>query len=161
MTPPITVPSSTQARSKRSHGFVRAAVDGGATAVTGGGPVDRPGSFFAPTVLTNVKPGNPILREEIFGPVAPIVAVPDDDDAILALANDCEVGLAGYVCGGDFGRALSVSERLEVGMVGLNRGLVSDPATPFGGVKESGIGREGGHEGVLAFTEAKLIVTAW
>ncbi|MEY2398601.1 MAG: succinate-semialdehyde dehydrogenase / glutarate-semialdehyde dehydrogenase [Actinomycetota bacterium] len=141
--------------------LVRAAVDHGATAVTGGSALDRPGAFFAPTVLTNVAPDNPILQEEIFGPVAPIVTVPDDDDAILALANDCEVGLAGYVCGGDFGRALSVAERLEVGMVGLNRGIVSDPATPFGGVKQSGIGREGGHEGVLAFTEAKLIVTSW
>ncbi|MBA2609263.1 MAG: NAD-dependent succinate-semialdehyde dehydrogenase [Actinobacteria bacterium] len=142
-------------------GFVRDAIEHGATEVTGGAALDRPGSFFAPTVLTNVRPDNPILREEIFGPVAPIVAVPDDDDAILALANDCEVGLAGYVCGGEFARALSVSERLEVGMVGLNRGIVSDPATPFGGVKQSGIGREGGHDGVLAFTEPKLIVTAW
>jgi succinate-semialdehyde dehydrogenase/glutarate-semialdehyde dehydrogenase len=141
--------------------LVRAAIDAGATAVTGGQAIDRPGSFFAPTVLTNVAPDNPILRDEIFGPVAPIVAVPDDDDAILAMANNSEVGLAGYVCGGDFARALSVAERLEVGMVGLNRGLVSDPATPFGGVKQSGIGREGGHEGVLAFTEAKLIVTEW
>jgi succinate-semialdehyde dehydrogenase/glutarate-semialdehyde dehydrogenase len=141
--------------------LVNAATAAGARAVTGGAPIDRTGSYFAPTVLTNVAPDNPILREEIFGPVAPIVSVPDDDDRILALANDCEVGLAGYVCGGDFARALSVAERLEVGMVGLNRGIVSDPATPFGGVKESGIGREGGHEGVLAFTEPKLIVTEW
>jgi succinate-semialdehyde dehydrogenase/glutarate-semialdehyde dehydrogenase len=141
--------------------LVNAATAAGARAVTGGAPIDRTGSYFAPTVLTNVAPDNPILREEIFGPVAPIVSVPDDDARILALANDCEVGLAGYVCGGDFARALSVAERLEVGMVGLNRGIVSDPATPFGGVKESGIGREGGHEGVLAFTEPKLIVTEW
>lgn len=141
--------------------LINAATAAGARAVTGGGPIDRAGSYFAPTILTNVAPDNPILREEIFGPVAPIVSVPDDDARILALANDCEVGLAGYVCGGDFARALSVAERLEVGMVGLNRGIVSDPATPFGGVKESGIGREGGHEGVLAFTEPKLIVTEW
>ncbi|HUR78136.1 MAG TPA: NAD-dependent succinate-semialdehyde dehydrogenase [Acidimicrobiales bacterium] len=141
--------------------LVRAAVDNGAVAATGGGRVDRQGTFFSPTVLTNVAPGNPILREEIFGPVAPIVAVPDDDVRMLELANDCDVGLAGYVTGGDFARALSVAERLEVGMVGVNRGIVSDPSTPFGGVKASGIGREGGHEGVLAFTEPKLIATEW
>jgi succinate-semialdehyde dehydrogenase/glutarate-semialdehyde dehydrogenase len=146
---------------KKVDALVRAAIDAGATAAVGGGALDRAGTFFAPTVLTGLAPDNPILREEIFGPVAPIVAVPDDDDAILALANDCEVGLAGYVTGGDFARALSVAERLEVGMVGVNRGIVSDPATPFGGVKQSGIGREGGHEGVLAFTEPKLIVTEW
>ncbi len=141
--------------------LVNAATAAGGRVVTGGKALDRAGSFFAPTILAGLAPDNPILREEIFGPVAPIVAVPDDDERILALANDCEVGLAGYVCGGDFARALSVAERLEVGMVGLNRGIVSDPATPFGGVKESGIGREGGHEGVLAFTEPKLIVTEW
>ncbi|MEY2473160.1 MAG: succinate-semialdehyde dehydrogenase / glutarate-semialdehyde dehydrogenase [Actinomycetota bacterium] len=142
--------------------LVRSALDAGATAATGGARLtDRKGTFFAPTVLTGVAPDNPILREEIFGPVAPIVAVPDDDERMLELANDCDVGLAGYVTGGDFARALSVAERLEVGMVGVNRGIVSDPSTPFGGVKASGIGREGGHEGVLAFTEAKLIATEW
>jgi succinate-semialdehyde dehydrogenase/glutarate-semialdehyde dehydrogenase len=146
---------------KKVDELVRAALDAGASAVVGGKILDRTGTFFAPTVLTGVKPDNPILREEIFGPVAPIVAVPDDDDAILRLANDCDVGLAGYVTGGDFARALSVAERLEVGMVGVNRGIVSDPSTPFGGVKASGIGREGGHEGVLAFTETKLIATEW
>ncbi|MDP1794939.1 MAG: aldehyde dehydrogenase family protein, partial [Acidimicrobiales bacterium] len=88
--------------------LVTAATSAGARAVTGGRPIDGVGSYFAPTVLTNVGPDNPILREEIFGPVAPIVSVPDDDERILALANDCEVGLAGYVCGGDFARALSV-----------------------------------------------------
>jgi succinate-semialdehyde dehydrogenase/glutarate-semialdehyde dehydrogenase len=139
--------------------MVRSAIDAGAVAATGGKRLD--GTFFAPTVLTGVRPDNPILQEEIFGPVAPIVAVQDDDAALLRLANDCEVGLAGYVCGGDFARALSVAEQLEVGMVGVNRGIVSDPSTPFGGVKGSGIGREGGHEGVLAFTEAKLIATEW
>ena len=139
--------------------LVRAAIDHGAVAATGGKRLD--GTFYAPTILTGVTPDNPILQEEIFGPVAPIVAVPDDDARMLALANDCEVGLAGYVAGGDFARALSVAERLEVGMVGVNRGIVSDPATPFGGVKASGIGREGGHEGVLAFTETKLIATEW
>jgi succinate-semialdehyde dehydrogenase/glutarate-semialdehyde dehydrogenase len=139
--------------------LVRAAVDAGAVAATGGKRLD--GTFYAPTILTGVAPDNPILREEIFGPVAPIVAVPDDDARMLELANDCDVGLAGYVTGGDFARALSVAERLEVGMVGVNRGIVSDPSTPFGGVKASGVGREGGHEGVLAFTEAKLIATEW
>jgi succinate-semialdehyde dehydrogenase/glutarate-semialdehyde dehydrogenase len=146
---------------KKVDELVCAAVAAGAHAVTGGAQLGRAGTFFAPTVLTGLKPDNPILREEIFGPVAPIVAVPDDDDRMLELANDCDVGLAGYVTGGDFARALSVAERLEVGMVGVNRGIVSDPSTPFGGVKASGIGREGGHEGVLAFTEAKLIATEW
>lgn len=142
-------------------GLVDSALAAGARTRIGGRRIDGPGSFFAPTVLDGVGPGNPILAEEVFGPVAPIVAVDDDDDAIIAVANATDLGLAAYVCGEDLGRTLRVAERIDAGMVGINRGIVSDPATPFGGVKASGIGREGGHDGVLAFTEPKLIVVDW
>ena len=101
-----------------------------------------------------------ILGEEIFGPVAPIVTFTDEDEAIR-LANDTEYGLVSYVYTGDLARGLRVSERLESGMVGLNRGLVSDPAAPFGGVKQTGIGREGGHEGMLDYLESKYIAVSW
>jgi succinate-semialdehyde dehydrogenase/glutarate-semialdehyde dehydrogenase len=107
-----------------------------------------------------VRPGSPILAEEIFGPVAPIVTFESEDEAI-AMANDTEYGLVGYIYTGDLARGLRVSERLESGMIGLNRGIVSDPAAPFGGVKQSGIGREGGHEGVIDYTESKYIAVSW
>ena len=118
------------------------------------------GFFYPATVLAGVAPGSPILREEIFGPVAPIVTFETDEDAIR-MANDTEYGLVSYVYTRDLQRGLSVSERLESGMVGLNRGLVSDPAAPFGGFKQSGLGREGGHEGMLEFTESQYIAVAW
>jgi succinate-semialdehyde dehydrogenase/glutarate-semialdehyde dehydrogenase len=140
--------------------LVRGAVDGGAKAVVGGGRPDRPGFYYDPTVLMNVHPDAPILKEEIFGPVAPIVTFDDEDEAIR-LANDTEFGLVAYVYTGDLARGLRVTERIESGMVGLNRGLVSDPAAPFGGVKQSGIGREGGHEGMLDYVEAKYIAVQW
>ena len=101
-----------------------------------------------------------ILRTEIFGPVAPIVTFRDEDEAVR-LANDTEYGLVSYVYTADLARGMRVAERIEAGMVGLNRGLVSDPAAPFGGVKESGLGREGGVEGLLAFTESKYIAVDW
>ena len=103
---------------------------------------------------------NPILEEEIFGPVAPIVSVADADEAVR-LANGTTMGLVAYVYTGDLAKGLRVAEALESGMVGLNKGIVSDPAAPFGGVKESGIGREGGHEGMLDYTETKYIATDW
>ncbi len=118
------------------------------------------GYFYPPTVLTNVAPDAALLRHEIFGPVAPIVRFDDEDEAIR-LANDTEYGLVAYVYTTDLARGLRVTERLEAGMVGLNRGLVSDPAAPFGGVKQSGIGREGGHEGLLEYLEPKYIATNW
>ncbi len=105
-------------------------------------------------------PPRPILREEIFGPVAPIVTFTDEAEAIR-LANDTEFGLVSYVYTGDLARGLRVSEAMESGMVGLNRGLVSDPAAPFGGTKQSGIGREGGHEGMLDYLESKYIAVTW
>jgi succinate-semialdehyde dehydrogenase/glutarate-semialdehyde dehydrogenase len=140
--------------------LVRDAVGRGAKALSGGSRPDRVGWFYEPTVLVDVPPDAELLREEIFGPVAPVVSFSTEQEAIEA-ANDTEYGLVAYVFTGDLARGLRVSERLEAGMVGLNRGLVSDPAAPFGGVKQSGIGREGGHEGVLDYLEAKYIATAW
>jgi succinate-semialdehyde dehydrogenase / glutarate-semialdehyde dehydrogenase len=140
--------------------LVHGATAAGATAVVGGAPSPGPGFHYPPTVLGGVAADNPILAEEIFGPVAPVVAVADADEAIR-LANDTEMGLVAYVYTGDLARGLRVAERLEAGMVGLNRGIVSDPSAPFGGVKESGIGREGGHEGLLDYTETKYIATDW
>ena len=140
--------------------LVTAAVADGAAALTGGTRPDGQGWYYPPTVLSDVQPASAILREEIFGPVAPIVTFTDEADAIR-MANDTEFGLVSYVYTGDLARGLRVSEALETGMVGLNRGLVSDPAAPFGGVKQSGIGREGGHEGLLDYTESKYIAVAW
>ena len=140
--------------------LVTAAVADGADALTGGTRPDGRGWFYPPTVLTGVRPASAILREEIFGPVAPIVTFTGEAEAIR-LANDTEYGLVAYVYTGDLARGLRVSEALEAGMVGLNRGLVSDPAAPFGGVKQSGIGREGGHEGMLDYLESKYIAVSW
>jgi len=141
-------------------GLVRAAVKDGATALIGGKRPDREGYYFEPTVLVNVEPGAAILSEELFGPVAPIVTFESETQAI-AFANSTEHGLVGYVYTGDLARGLRVSEALEFGMVGLNRGLVSDPAAPFGGSKQSGIGREGGHDGMLDYLESKYLAVQW
>ena len=135
-------------------------VAAGAGIVIGGKPLDRPGYFYPATVLRDVPRDAPVATEEVFGPVAPIVSVRDDDDA-LALANDSEFGLAGYIYTRDLARGLRASERLEVGMVGLNRGLVSDPAAPFGGLKQSGLGREGSYEGIDAYLETTYVATSW
>jgi succinate-semialdehyde dehydrogenase / glutarate-semialdehyde dehydrogenase len=140
--------------------LVRAAVEEGARALAGGRRPDRPGFYFEPTVLVDVRPDAAILREEIFGPVAPVVTFEDEAQAVT-LANASEYGLVGYVYTGDLARGLRVSEALDSGMVGLNRGLVSDPAAPFGGTKQSGIGREGGHDGMLDYLESKYIAVDW
>jgi succinate-semialdehyde dehydrogenase / glutarate-semialdehyde dehydrogenase len=140
--------------------LVQGAVDAGGRVVVGGTRPDRGGYYYDPTVLTDVPTSAPILREEIFGPVAPIVTFTDEAEAIR-LANDTEFGLVSYVYTGDLARGLRVSEAMESGMVGLNRGLVSDPAAPFGGTKQSGIGREGGHEGMLDYLESKYIALTW
>ena len=132
------------------------AVGAGAEVVTGGGPVEGPGWFWQPTVLTGVPPQAQILHEEVFGPVAPITTFDDDDEAV-AMANDTEYGLVAYAYTRDLERALSVVERLESGMVGLNRGVVSDAAAPFGGVKQSGLGREGGREGIAEYLETTYV----
>jgi succinate-semialdehyde dehydrogenase / glutarate-semialdehyde dehydrogenase len=140
--------------------LVRGAVDSGSRVLTGGSRPDRPGYYFEPTVLADVPADSAILREEIFGPVAPIVTFTDTDE-VIRLANDTEFGLVCYVYTQDLARGLRVSEALESGMVGLNRGLVSDPAAPFGGTKQSGIGREGGHEGMLDYLESKYVAVSW
>ncbi len=140
--------------------LVESATGDGSHLVTGGRAPDRPGYFYLPTVLDDVPPGAGILGEEIFGPVAPVVRFTDQADAI-AQANSTEYGLVSYLYTSDLRRALQVAEALEAGMIGINRGVVSDPAAPFGGVKQSGLGREGGHDGLLEFTETKYIAVDW
>jgi succinate-semialdehyde dehydrogenase/glutarate-semialdehyde dehydrogenase len=136
--------------------LVQDAVSKGATVVTGGSAPDGPGYFYSPTVLADVPAGADLLREEIFGPVAPIATFEDEADA-LAAANDSEFGLVAYVYTENLKRGLRVVEALEVGMVGLNRGLVSNAAAPFGGIKESGFGREGGYEGIAEYLSTKYV----
>jgi len=140
--------------------LVESATRAGGRLVTGGEVPDRRGYFYPPTVLDDVPRGAGILNEEIFGPVAPVVRFTDQADAI-ALANNTEYGLVSYLYTRDLRRALRVAEALEAGMIGINRGVVSDPAAPFGGVKQSGLGREGGHDGLLEFTETKYIAVDW
>ena len=132
------------------------AVDRGASVVVGGEAPDGPGWFYQPTVLAEVPRDARVLGEEIFGPVAPVVPFSSDDEALQA-ANDTEYGLVAYLFTNDLNRALHVSESLQVGMVGLNQGLVSNPAAPFGGVKASGYGREGGHEGIHEYLSPKYL----
>jgi succinate-semialdehyde dehydrogenase / glutarate-semialdehyde dehydrogenase len=144
----------------RAAELVEWALDDGAEVLTGGRAPNRVGYFYEPTVLNRAPPAARILGEEIFRPVAPVVAF-DDVGTMIGQANDTEHGPVAYVYTRDLRRGLAVSEALEPGMVGLNRGLVSDPATPFGGVKQSGIGREGGHQGMLEFLESKYIAVDW
>ncbi|WP_280425368.1 NAD-dependent succinate-semialdehyde dehydrogenase [Nocardia carnea] len=132
------------------------AVSAGATVRLGGKAPGGPGWFYPATILTDIPDGARILREEVFGPVAPIVAF-DTEDEGLAAANDTEFGLVSYVYTRDLDRALRVAEGLESGMVGVNRGVISDPAAPFGGVKASGFGREGGTEGIEEYLSTKYI----
>jgi succinate-semialdehyde dehydrogenase/glutarate-semialdehyde dehydrogenase len=136
------------------------AVGKGAKVVLGGKAPQGTGYFYPPTVLTNLPDDARMLREEIFGPVAALQAFRSDDE-VIAKANDTEYGLVAYVYTRDVGRGLRVSERLDYGMVGLNRGLVSDPAAPFGGTKQSGIGREGAHMGLMEFLETQYIAVSW
>ena len=142
------------------HRLVGAACEAGARVRTGAMRPDGPGFFYAPTVLDRVAPDSPILAEEIFGPVAPVVRFTDEAE-VVRQANATEHGLMAYVFTRDLARGLRVAEAIEAGMVGVNRGLVSDPAAPFGGVKQSGIGREGGHHGLLEFCETKYVATGW
>ena len=139
-------------------GLVDEAVAGGATVLTGGAPVDGPGTFYPATVLTGVPADARIGREEIFGPVAAI-SVFDTEQEALDAANDTEYGLVSYVYTRDLARSLRVAERLDAGMIGLNQGIVSNPAAPFGGVKQSGLGREGGRVGIEEFLEIKYVAT--
>lgn len=139
--------------------LVRDAVDGGATVLTGGATVEGRGYFFQPTVLTDVAADAPIAREEIFGPVAPISLFDTDDEAVT-WANSTPYGLSAYLYTQDLSRAVRVAESLETGMVGVNTGVVSEPAAPFGGVKASGLGREGGHVGVEEYLETQYMAVA-
>lgn len=135
------------------------AVERGATVTTGGAPVDGPGTFFEPTVVADVQPGSDILREEIFGPVLAIVPFDDEDDAVR-LANDTEYGLVSYVFTESLARGQRMIDKLETGMMGLNVGVVSNAAAPFGGWKQSGLGREGGDEGIHEYLQTKYTLTA-
>jgi succinate-semialdehyde dehydrogenase/glutarate-semialdehyde dehydrogenase len=134
--------------------LVEDAVSKGAEALVGGSAADGAGYFYEPTVLGAVPPEARVLKEEIFGPVAPVASFESTEDAIAA-ANDTEYGLVAYVFTRDLKRALTVCEGLETGMIGLNQGMVSNPAAPFGGVKQSGFGREGGYEGIDEYLEIK------
>ncbi len=135
------------------------AVGRGARVLCGGERVDGPGHFYPPTVLTDVPDDARLLKEEIFGPVAPIRAFDSEAEAIAA-ANDTEFGLVAYVYTADLERALRVCERIETGMIGLNQGVVSNAGAPFGGVKQSGVGREGGPEGIEEYLETKYVAIA-
>jgi succinate-semialdehyde dehydrogenase/glutarate-semialdehyde dehydrogenase len=139
--------------------LVEDAVAKGARVLCGGERVDGPGHFYKPTVLTDVPADARLLKEEVFGPVAPITTFADEDEAVAA-ANDTEFGLVAYLYTADLKRALRVSERIETGMVGVNQGIVSNAGAPFGGVKQSGIGREGGPEGLEEYLETKYVALA-
>ena len=140
--------------------LVADAVGKGAKVLAGGKAPGGQGYFYPATVLTNVPDGAALLREEIFGPVAAIQTFREEEDAIRR-ANDTEYGLVAYLYTRDLGRGMRVSERLDFGMIGLNRGIVSDPAAPFGGMKQSGIGREGAHEGIMEFLETQYVSVSW
>ncbi|MFB9385260.1 NAD-dependent succinate-semialdehyde dehydrogenase [Pseudonocardia petroleophila] len=140
--------------------LVRDALDKGAEVRIGADPSDGPGHFYPPTVLTGVPLEARLTHEEIFGPVAAITVFDEEDEAVAA-ANDTEFGLVSYLFTEDLTRALRVSERLEAGMIGLNTGLVSNPAAPFGGIKQSGLGREGGRVGIDEFLETKYVGIAF
>ncbi|WP_203780505.1 NAD-dependent succinate-semialdehyde dehydrogenase [Paractinoplanes rishiriensis] len=139
---------------------VDAAVAAGARITHRAALPDLPGHFYPPTVLTDVPPGADLVREEIFGPVASVLTWSTEAD-LLAAANDTEYGLAGYVFAGDLQRAIRLGEALDAGMVGINRGLVSDPSAPFGGVKQSGLGREGARDGLREFQETQYLAVDW
>jgi succinate-semialdehyde dehydrogenase/glutarate-semialdehyde dehydrogenase len=139
--------------------LVKDAVERGAKVLTGGSTVEGPGNFFPATVLVDVPQDAKLVSEEIFGPVAPILSFDTEDQAVAA-ANDTEFGLVSYLYTSDLKRGLRVSERLETGMVGLNQGIVSNPAAPFGGIKQSGLGREGGKVGIEEFLEIKYVAVS-
>ena len=143
----------------KASSLVQDAVARGARVRTGGSAVDGPGTFYAPTVITDVQPGSDILREEIFGPVLAVVPFDTEDEAVR-IANDTEYGLVSYVFTESLSRGQRMIERLETGMMGLNVGVVSNAAAPFGGWKSSGLGREGGAEGIHEYLQTKYTLTA-
>ncbi len=140
--------------------LVEDAVKKGAKVLTGGKTPGGPGFFYPATVLANVSDDAKMLNEEIFGPVASLQTFKDEDE-VISRANDTEYGLVAYLYTKDLSRGMRVSEKLDFGMIGLNRGIVSDPAAPFGGVKQSGLGREGAHEGLMEFMETQYVSVTW
>jgi succinate-semialdehyde dehydrogenase/glutarate-semialdehyde dehydrogenase len=138
--------------------LVQDALGRGASLATGGNVIEGPGSFYEPTVLLGVKPGSQILKEEIFGPVLAVTTFSSEEEAIR-LANDTEYGLVGYVYTEDFQRGQRLIEKLQTGMMGLNAGIISNASAPFGGVKMSGLGREGGAEGIYEYLSTKYTMT--
>jgi len=153
-------PLVSAAQQQRVHQLLKVATSHAATVMCGGEITAPPMHGVEATVLTDVSPDNPVLAEEIFGPVAPIVRIDSVEDS-MPLFNGVQHGLVSYLYTRDLARGMRLSQQLEAGMIGLNRGLVSDPAAPFGGVKESGLGREGAHDGLLAFLETKYVSTEW
>ena len=153
-------PLVSRAQQQRVADAVAGAVSRGAKVLCGGSASTQPAYGYQATVLAGVSPHDEILQDEIFGPVAALVSYSDEQE-MLSLANNVEHGLVGYVFTRDAARGMRIAEALETGMVGFNRGLVSDPSAPFGGVKASGIGREGGHDGLLAFLETKYVAGNW
>jgi succinate-semialdehyde dehydrogenase/glutarate-semialdehyde dehydrogenase len=143
---------------EKAEQLVGDAVQRGAEVLTGGSRVDRPGTFYAGTVVAGVRPGSDILYQEIFGPVLSITTFGDEDEAV-ALANDTEYGLVSYAYTADFARGQRLIDRLETGMMGLNVGVISNAGAPFGGVKQSGVGREGGLEGIREYLSTKYTLT--
>ncbi|WP_238408467.1 aldehyde dehydrogenase family protein [Pimelobacter simplex] len=141
------------------HRLVTAAVAEGATVATGGGNVESPGYFYQPTVLVDVPNTAEILSQEIFGPVAPVTTFRTESEAIT-MANASEYGLAAYLFSRDHNRLIRVADQIDFGMVGFNSGMLSNAAAPFGGVKQSGLGREGGAEGLGEYTSAQYICIA-
>ena len=153
-------PLVSRAQQQRVASLVETALADGARLVCGGGTTEAPMWGVEPTVLVGVVQSHRIVSEEVFGPVAPIIEI-DDVEASVDDFNGVAHGLVAYLYTRDVGRGMRLADRIEAGMVGLNRGLVSDPAAPFGGVKASGIGREGAHEGLLAFCETKYVAVEW
>jgi succinate-semialdehyde dehydrogenase/glutarate-semialdehyde dehydrogenase len=149
-----------QASIDKIERLVAEALERGAEVKLGGKTIDGPGFFYPPSVIGNIRQGSEILSTEVFGPVAAVIPFEDENQAV-ELANASEHGLAAYVYSANLRRALQVAERIECGMVAVNRGLVSDAAAPFGGVKQSGLGREGSHHGLLEYCEAKYIAVTW
>jgi succinate-semialdehyde dehydrogenase/glutarate-semialdehyde dehydrogenase len=151
-------PLINEAAVAKADRLVRDAVERGASVRIGGGPVEGPGTFYAPTVLDRVGVDAEISRTEIFGPVVAIQRFTSEDDAVR-LANDTEFGLVSYVFTRDLARGQRMIERLRTGMMGLNVGVISNASAPFGGVKQSGIGREGGFEGINEYLDVKYTMT--
>jgi succinate-semialdehyde dehydrogenase/glutarate-semialdehyde dehydrogenase len=153
-------PLITAAARDRVRRIVEEALFAGARISHQGTTPEAPGHFYPPTALVDVAPDAAIVQEEVFGPVVPVVTWSTDEE-LLRLTNDSEYGLAAYVFAGDLGRALRLGEAIDAGMVGINRGLVSDPSAPFGGVKQSGLGRKGAREGLREFQETQYLSVDW